>query len=313
MGRIDEALRRSGQATRAAENVAVEDDAFVSPWSFREPATVTAMPERERVEPVRLEPARAEPARPAVRIDAQPLDTLRTAKRFNERWIERLVISKNADSLLVEQFRLLAATLHQMQATNNTRVIMVTSAEAAEGKSMTAINLSLTLSESYRRRVLLIDADLRRPSLHEITGVPNTFGLGETLKSETEQKVPAFQLSDTLTVVPAGQPDRNPMSALTSPRMEQILSDAAAAFDWVVVDAPPVAPVVDSSLLTPFLDGVLLVVRAGTTHYATVQRAIESIGRERILGVVLNGADADAGGYRRYYEAYETKPGSDTE
>ena len=81
---------------------------------------------------------------------------------------------------------------------------MVTSAEPGEGKSTTAVNLALTFSESYKRRVLLIDADLRRPSLHEITQVSNSTGLGETLKATGEHKLPLFQLSETLTLAPAG-------------------------------------------------------------------------------------------------------------
>jgi Mrp family chromosome partitioning ATPase len=96
------------------------------------------------------------------------------------------------------------------------------------------------------------------------------------------------------------------MSALTSARMRQILDDAAAHFDFVVLDTPPIAPIVDSSLLAPLADAVLLVVRAGCTSYATLQKTVEAIGRERILGVVLNDAAPRAGGYGRTYEAYQT-------
>ena len=205
----------------------------------------------------------------------------------------RLVIAEGANRLLVEEFRQLAATLHQAQATNNIRVLMVTSAEPGEGKSTTAVNLALTLSESYKRRVLLIDADLRRPSLHDITQVSNGKGLGETLKATVEQKLPLFQLSDTLMLAPAGQPDANPMRALTSPRMRHMLVEASMRFDWVIIDAPPIGVIADSSLLAPMSDGVLLVVRARRTHHVSAQKAVDAVGRERILGVVLNDAEVD--------------------
>ncbi len=300
MGRVEEALRRSGRAEIGASTAtaSLDGDAFASPWSFREsPVALARGPVSE------IESSVAIPAS----FDARAAEAFQTATRFSEKWLERLVIAPDADGLLVEQFRALAATLHQAQATANTRLLMVTSAEASEGKSLTAVNLALTLSESYGRRVLLIDGDLRRPSLHEITRVPNTVGLTETLKAPIEQKVPAFALSDRLTLVPAGQPDRNPMGMLTSARMRQILLDAVAHFDWVILDAPPIAPVADSTLLTPMTDGVLLVVRAGRTQYSTIRKAIDAIGRERILGVVLNGAETEALGYHRYC-TYGEKP-----
>ena len=185
---------------------------------------------------------------------------------------------------------------------------MVTSAEPGEGKSTTAVNLALTLSESYKRRVLLIDADLRRPSLHEITQVPNSHGLGETLKAAGEQKLPLFRLSDTLMLAPAGRPDPNPMGALTSPRMRHMLVEASMRFDWVIIDAPPIGLIADSSLLAPLSDGVLLVVRARRTHHASAQKAVESIGRDRVLGVVLNDAEVDdCPAYYRYYQYREDR------
>jgi receptor protein-tyrosine kinase len=184
---------------------------------------------------------------------------------------------------------------------------MITSAEPAEGKSLTSVNLALTLSESYRRRVLLIDADLRRPSLHLIAQVPNVSGLGETLTASAEHKLPVYRLSDTLMLAPAGKPDANPMGALTSPRMRQLLTEASARFDWVLVDAPPLAPIADSSLLAPLSDAALLVVRAGRTHYTSVQKAVEVLGRERIIGVVLNGArGGSSSAYGGYYQAAQS-------
>jgi len=300
MGRIDEALQRAGKASvlpAAPARTSTEAEVFASPWSFREPAGTDAAPVEERAE-----------ARPAA-VDAFPGTEVRTVGGLNPQWTERLVSAPHADPLMVEQFRQLAATLHQAQAADNIRVVMITSADAGDGKSLTAVNLALTLSDSYGRRVLLVDADLRRPSLHEMARIPNTHGLGDTLKSSAEQKLPVYRLSDTLMIVPAGQPDRDPMMALTSPRMQQILQEAAARFDWILIDTPPMGPIADSSLLVPIIDAAILVVRAGRTHYADIQRAITSIGRDRILGVVLNAAERGRhGGYRHYYYEADAVP-----
>ncbi len=295
MGRIDEALRRASQSPRtdatSGSNATATAEAFVSPWAFRDGAEPAPTPA-------------SLPSNPLAAALNAPLVEQHGFARFSGTWLPRLVIAKDANRLLVEEFRQLAATLHQTQVTNQLCVVMVTSAEPNEGKSTTALNLALTLSESYKRKVLLIDADLRRPSLHEITQVPNASGLGETLKAASEQKLPLYQLSDTLMLAPAGRPDSNPMGALTSPRMRVMLAEAAMRFDWVILDAPPIGLIADASLLSPLSDGVLLVVRSGRTYYAAAQKAVEAIGRERVLGVVLNYVDVKTSpAYQRYYHA----------
>ncbi len=280
MGRIDEALRRGGKLPRvdiaSGGASSATPDAFVSPWAFREGADL------------RTDRRLAAPSNPlAAALDGAPARELHGLRRFSTAWMPRLVIAENANRLLVEEFRQLAATLHQAQATSNIRVVMVTSAEPGEGKSTTAVNLALTLSESYKRRVLLIDADLRRPSLHEITQVPNSTGLGETLKATSEQKLPLFRLTDTLMLAPAG-PARSESDgrAHVPAHAQHAGRGVAMRFDWVIIDAPPIGLIADSSLLAPLSDGVLLVVRARRTHHASAQKAVEAIGRERILGVV---------------------------
>jgi capsular exopolysaccharide synthesis family protein len=303
MGRIDEALRRGGQLPQVNTASAAGSpaaDAFESPWAFREGVELRSIEGGAASNPL------------AAALDGPSKLEVHSLRRFNDAWLPRLVIAEEANRLLVEEFRQLAATLHQAQATNNIRVLMVTSAEPNEGKSTTAVNLSLTFSESYKRKVLLIDADLRRPSLHEITQVPNTQGLGETLKATGEHKLSLYKLSDTLTLAPAGRPDPNPMGALTSPRMRHILVEASMRFDWVIIDAPPIGLIADSSLLAPLSDGVLLVVRARRTHHTAALKAVEAIGRDRVLGVVLNDAEVEnSPAYHRYYcidDADEGRP-----
>jgi Mrp family chromosome partitioning ATPase len=126
-------------------------------------------------------------------------------------------------------------------------------------------------------------------------------GLSETLQATGEQKLALLTVSPTLTLLPAGRPVPDPIGVLTSARMRAILDEASARFDWVVLDAPPVGPLADARLLTEMVQATLLVIRSGRTQYAQVQKAVEAIGRERILGVVLNGVeDVSYDGYEYY-------------
>jgi capsular exopolysaccharide synthesis family protein len=222
----------------------------------------------------------------------------------------KLVVMPDVAPVAVEQYRRLAASLHHAQCERQMKVLMITSASPGEGKSLTATNLALTLSESYRRRVLLIDADLRRPSLHHIFKLPNVLGLSDALKSETDKKLSAIQVSANLTVLPAGRPDPDPTGGLTSDRMRRIVQEAAVRFDWVLIDTPPVGFLSDANLLVAMVDGALFVVRAGKSPYRLIQRALDAIGRNSILGVVLNAVDenVDVAGYS-YYGYYGARPG----
>jgi capsular exopolysaccharide synthesis family protein len=220
---------------------------------------------------------------------------------------EKLVVGEMAASSL-EHYRRLAAVLHQTHLTTGLRVVMIASAIAGEGKTLTSANLALTLSESYRRRVLLIDADLRRPSIHTLFGLENLDGLTDVLKSAGERKVSTRAVSATLSVVTAGRPDSEQMAHLTSDRMRRLLKEAVEVYDWVIIDTPPVALLSDAKLLAAMVDGAVLVVRAGSTPYTIVQRAIQAIGPERILGTVLNGAEASAVAGHSYYDGYYSYP-----
>jgi capsular exopolysaccharide synthesis family protein len=221
----------------------------------------------------------------------------------NEDVAEKLV-NGSMPTATLEQYRRLAATLHQMSLNTTLQVVMVASAVAGEGKSLTCANLALTLSESYRRRVLLIDADLRRPSIHRIFGLSNLDGLTDALKRGTERGICARPVSDTLSVVTAGQPDSEQIAHVTSIRMQTLLQEAREVYDWVILDTPPVALLSDAKLLGAMVDGALLLVRAGKTPYPIVQNAIQAIGRERILGTILNAADVSAVTAHSYYEGY---------
>ena len=220
---------------------------------------------------------------------------------FAKEWRNRLAAGQDSDPQLVEQFRRLAATLHHAHQTNNLRSLIVTSAAPGDGKTLTAVNLALVLAESYGYRVLLIDADLRRPSIPSIVDLGGGSGLSEVLRAPSEQKLALVPITSRLALLPAGQPIANSIEALTSPRMRQILNEANSRFDWVIVDSPPVGPTTDARLLAQMVGGTLFVVHAERTQCPDVQKGIEALGREQILGVVLNGAARVSGVSYEYY------------
>ena len=231
-------------------------------------------------------------------------------ERIDARYAGKTVVDEDVSAASREQYRRLAATLHHAQAASNLKVIMVTSAVMGEGKTLTSSNLALTLSESYQKQVLLIDADLRRPQLHNVFRVRTASGLSEGLQEGAERTVPVHQISNRLGILLAGRPTSDPIAGLTSARMRRLLDEARGAFDWVIVDTPPVALLPDANLLASMIDGAVIVVRAGSTSWDLVERAVTAIGKERTLGIVLNSVvGREAPGYYDYYYA----PHSETE
>jgi capsular exopolysaccharide synthesis family protein len=220
--------------------------------------------------------------------------------RFSPAYRHRLVVEREMQPESTEQYRRLAAAMHRLQTEHSLHRLMVSSAVPGEGKTLTVVNLAMTLSEFYERRVLLVDADLRRPSLHEVFGIPNAAGLCDALRAERAE--PQFsRVSPRLWVLPAGTPDSDPMAVLASKQMEQFISQLEASFDWILIDAPPLGLMADATLLARLTRAVVVVIAAGTTPYALVERAIADIGREHIVGAVLNRAELKAQDWSGYY------------
>lgn len=309
MSRLEEALKRSGtgglfgtQSEPPAEAPAPLDDAAASDAATVEPAAAMSPHLLAR----RPEAADAQAIRPPASADLSETLTTDPGPVATAAGVaEKVVVDAETNPASIEQYRRLAAVLHHAQNERGIRVIMVTSALPGEGKTLTASNLALTLSESYQRRVLLVDADLRRPSVHQLFALPSLSGLSDGLRSVEDRKLTLVEVSTRLTVLPAGRPDPDPMSVLTSSRMQYVLDEAREKFDWVIVDTPPVGLMPDAHLLAAMVDGAVLIVGAGMSPHRTVAKAAEVIGRDRILGVVLNRVqhtDTSHDGY--YYSSY---------
>jgi len=200
------------------------------------------------------------------------------------------------------QYRRLAAALHDLQLRGGLKILMVSSTVPREGKTLTVANLALTFSESYQRRTLVIDADLRNPRMHDVIGSPMSPGLGDLL-ADGSSNVPLIQISTRLSVLPAGHVAGAPLAHFTSSRFHDVIREVAAHFDWVLIDTPPISLLPDAQHVAAVSDGTLLVIAAGLTPYKEIQRAVASIGAERIVGTLLNRADKRLmrqDGYGRY-------------
>lgn len=247
----------------------------------------------------RMATLRTDPARPLTEPERPLAD-------FGERVEGKLVVDHETSNVSIEQYRRLASALHHIQTERHIKSLMITSALPREGKTLTATNLALTLSESYGRRVLLVDADLRRPSVHEVFNLPNETGLRDGLRADTGT-LALTDVSSRLAVLTAGRPDSDPMAGLASNRIRSLLNDAAGRFDWILLDTPPVGLMPDANLLSDVADAILLVIGAGSTPYQHVQRAIADLGPERIVGTVLNRVESTSmhgqGYYHHYYAA----------
>jgi protein-tyrosine kinase len=201
----------------------------------------------------------------------------------------KVIVDRGVSPASREQYRQLAAILHNTQTASGVKVIMIASAVAGEGKTLTAANLALTFSEAYQRRVLLVDADLRRPSLHRLFEVHHRTRSTDTTSSLPQQLLQVRFVTPRLGILTTEFPSSAPMAALTSERMRQVIHEGKQSFDWIILDTPPVALLPDASLLASVVDGAVLVVKARSTPLELAKRAVDAIDKTKLLGVVLNG------------------------
>ena len=215
-----------------------------------------------------------------------------------------LVALLNPMATVSETYRALRTSVQFARPDAEIRTLLVTSSNPGEGKSVTAANLAVVMAQAGRR-VLLVDADLRRPTVHRTFGLSREPGVVQALfQTGAEDFAGATEVADSLFVLPAGRIVPNPSEMLGSKRMRDFLAAAHARFDVVILDAPPVLAATDAVLLSTQADATLLVARAGVTQdfdLESSQRALVSVGAH-LIGVVLNGFDvSQAYGYRYKY------------
>ncbi len=222
----------------------------------------------------------------------------------NPNAVDRRVVTLTAPaSAAAEQYRTLYYRLERMREVKPMKVIAFTSALPGEGKTVTAVNLALAAARANsERRILLIDADLRRSQVGSVLGIRGKTGLAELLAGECDVRDVVRRFNATrLAVIPAGATPEEPTQVLASSRMKQFLKAVRDNFDEVYIDLPPTLPFADTTILSHLTDGVLMVVRANVTPTRAVNQAVEQLGGALILGCVLNGAEVNTAPYLKNY------------
>ncbi len=216
----------------------------------------------------------------------------------------RLVSLTAAGSFAAEQYQGLRLTLERLGNGRGAQALAVTSPAAGDGKTVTAINLAGTLARGSEGRVLLIDADLRRPAVSSQLALDATAkGLTDALTDErmSLEAVTTTLESFNLSVIPAGTGHGAVHQMLRSARMERLLKEAREHYDFIVLDTPPLLPVFDSALLAKSVDGVLMVVSANRTPRKLLGEALNLLDPGKVLGIVFN---KDVRPLFGYYDSY---------
>jgi capsular exopolysaccharide synthesis family protein len=222
-----------------------------------------------------------------------------------------LITQSRPQSQMAESYRALRTSLLLTSLGTPPKVILVTSALPEEGKTTTSINSAIVLAQRDAR-VLLIDADLRRPSIHKTLGMPPGSGLSNVLTggSTIQQSIVVSSISPNLSVLPAGTPPPNPAELLASVNMANLVASLRDQYDHIVIDTPPTLSVTDAVVMSTRADAVILVIRAGQTTKQALRRARDVLTQvnARICGVLLNAVNLNSPDYYYYYE-YQGKYG----
>ncbi len=301
MSRIFDALQRSGTEQSGVEYpdmVSVATAVFeTAPISVADPAVAeeeitdkpSAAEQESLTEPAVVEEhAGAVPLFPALEVCVAPSS--------------RIVFFNQPESLAAEKFRFLGVRLRQMRQNRPLKKILITSTIPEEGKSLVSVNVAGVLARR-KERVLLIEGDLRRPTIGEQLGLGRLAGLAEWLQGGQETPTNIYHLAGPVFwIMPAGDPPANPLELMQTGKLSKLMAQLTTLFDWIIVDSPPLLPLADTTVWARQTDGTLLVTREGKTEKGPLQRGLEMIRNSDLLGIVLNGCtDTD---HDSYYQRY---------
>ncbi len=217
----------------------------------------------------------------------------------------RIAVLSSPDSIAAQQYAILALKIRRWLEQSGGKMIAVTSSTGEEGKSLTALNLSLSLASSLEGGVLLVDCDLRLPNVQDRLGLTAGRGLTDLLLSGQNDFRPFISRIAGLDVMTAGTNSADNTQLLSIPRAREVLQQLRDQYRVVVLDTPPVIPIADSHTLSGLADGVLMIVRARRTRPDLFDRAIASLEAGNLMGVVLNGVEYEATPYAYAYQYYQ--------
>src|SRR5438477_3090994 len=302
MSRIHEALKRAEeqraasqggniQGARLAEAVNAPTATAVAPAIEHMPAAVSGMP--SFASPFTFDALLARCAQACWSPDSKTM----------------LFFNSDEQGYGTEEFRTLRSRLYQMREKQALKKVLITSALPKEGKSFVAANLAQVMVRQHGRRALLIDADLRGARLHQLLGTSSTPGLSEYLLGENDEfGIMQRGGMENLFFIPSGRSVSNPAELVANGRLKILLNRVEALFDWIIIDSPPAVPVSDASLLANYCDGVVMVVRSNATPVDMARKASQEFRDKQLVGVVLNGIEADSSPYNQYYYGAYGRP-----
>ncbi|HEY6661262.1 MAG TPA: CpsD/CapB family tyrosine-protein kinase [Pyrinomonadaceae bacterium] len=214
-----------------------------------------------------------------------------------------LIAVSQPRSAYTEQYRSLRTRILEAGERMQMRAIVITSAGVAEGKTLTALNLAWLLAQTEGVRALVIDSDLRRPCATDYLGIDAKMGLSEILGGQLRLEDAIVRLEPAgLYLLPGGRPRDDVAELLSGPSYARMLTEVRRMFDYIIIDAPPLGIFTDASVLMSRADAGLLVVRAGKTRYSTIEKLLEHMPKERMLGVVLNRTEEQPDATSYYYQ-----------
>ncbi len=214
---------------------------------------------------------------------------------------KRRIAILRPESYISEQFRMLRGRIDSLAAQRPIRTVAMTSANPGEGKSTAAINLAVVESLGVGQRILLVDCDMRRPTVHRSLGLAPDVGLAEILLNRASLTQAVLRADGTSldALVVRLQPD-NPSELLASERMKTLLEEMTASYDRIILDTPATLGLPDSKIVSELCDGIVVVVRADITPREEVGAVLDILDRRRVLGMILNGADISRESYGYY-------------
>lgn len=201
---------------------------------------------------------------------------------------EKLETLRDDSSFVSEQFKTLKIRIGEASLNRALRVIAISSPQTKDGKSLISANLAASCSKDPGRRVIIVDCDLRNPSLHRLLGTSPEPGLLGYLEGDSLQPYCYMRRHEQLYIMTAGGVAANPVELLSLDKMRKLIDYLKTTFDTVILDSPPFAPISDAQILTSLSDGLILVVRSGRTTYGSIEKAFRTLDPQKLVGVVFN-------------------------
>jgi len=300
MGKIFDALEKFREQKKASDST----DAAKTTVEERAETRDDSLGQADSDAPIEAQDDSSDQADIDARIEPRDESLDQAQKRLESDTIDtNMVALLEPQSFEAEQFKILRTKLLFPHSGKPARSIMVTSTVPGEGKSFVTANLAVSIAQSIQEHVLIIDCDMRIPSIHKRFGFGKVPGLSEYLADKTPLEDLMLKTKvDKLSIIPAGKPPHNPSELLSSPKMSALLKEVKERYSdrYIVIDSPPPLLTAETHAMSRQVDGILLVVKYGSTPRKMVSELIEIIGKEKLLGVVFNNLDMQLTNYLGY-------------